>query len=125
MDYQILIIQAVGTIVLCFVLNYTTGKASPSQDKALRQLAYAATFMLLIYTARRQGWCFNPAVALAITLQETFNAPNAFDNLTRYTYAYVSGPIIGAIISGFIYMAYERLIVPDDDCEDDNEDNKA
>ena len=76
--------------------------------------------MLLIFTARRQGWCFNPAVALAVTLQETYNAPNAFDNLTRYTYAYVSGPLIGAFISGLIYMCYEDIINPEKGDDDKN-----
>ncbi len=118
MDYQILIIQAVGTLVLCFVLNYVTGKYSASKDQGLRGLSYASTFMLLIYTARRQGWCFNPAVALAICLQEAYNAPNAHDYLFRYTYAYVSGPIIGALLSGLIYMAYEAEIAPKDDKEE-------
>ena len=103
--------------MLCFVLNYVTGKYSASDDKALRGLSYAATFMLLIFTARRQGWCFNPAVALAISLQESYNAPNAHDYLFRYTYAYISGPIIGALLAGVIYKAYEAEIKPAEEPE--------
>ena len=120
MDYQILTIQAVGTLVLCFVLNYTTGEYSASKNGVLKSLAYAATFMLLIFTARRQGWCFNPAVALAINLQEAYNAPNAYGNLTRYTYAYLTGPLLGALLSGLIYHCYVAELKPDQEAEDDS-----
>ena len=107
MDMQILIMQSLGTLVLCFVLNFVNGKHVKTKDHALRGLAYAATFMLLIYTGRRQGWCFNPAIAGALGAFELYNAPNAHHNLSRYLYAYATGPIIGSIIAALIYVCYD------------------
>jgi len=115
MDYQIILIQAIGTLVLCFVLNYVNGKYSTSQDHAMRGLSYAATFMLLIYTARRQGWCYNPSIAGAIGLFELKNLPNTNGELTRYLYAYAVGPIVGSLLSALVYKCYAAELSDDEE----------
>lgn len=112
MDMQILIMQTLGTLVLSFVLNFVQGKHCKSTDDALKGLAYSATFMLLIYTGRRQGWCFNPAIAGTLGVFELYNAPNAHHNLSRYLYAYCTGPIVGAVLAAFIYKCYNAELEP-------------
>lgn len=53
MDIQILVIQIVGTCLLCFVLNYIKGTKIASNDAVMHGLAYSGAFWLLIHCSRK------------------------------------------------------------------------
>lgn len=112
--YHLTLNTLVNEIVCTFIfvsviLMVKNASINPNRDGIAGALAVVATLMGMIKTGMRLGACFNPAVGLAVIINQNLWLTNEYNYLTHYTFAYTAGPAIGGVAAGLFHLIHQRL----------------
>lgn len=79
-------------------------------------LGVALTLLGMIQTGGKLGACYNPAVAVTLTLNAMFFIDDSVGYLTHYSPYYFAGPLIGGLLAGFFHLVHKDVLL--EECED-------
>ena len=90
------------------VLCTKTSRLAPSKSGFLALIGVVFTILGLTQTAGYSGACFNPAVAIAQVTYQWTQAVNTDNELTRYLWMYIMGPMTGGVLAGILHRFHLR-----------------
>ena len=64
----------------------------------------------MVKAGGRLGACYNPAVAVCLTLNSVLYLDNTEHYLSHYFKTYFIGPFLGAIIAGFFHLVHKIVL---------------
>ena len=85
-------------------------KIKVTKDNVSGALAVALTLLCVVKAGGRLGACYNPAVAVCLTLNSVLYLDNTEHYLSHYFKTYFIGPFLGAIIAGFFHLIHKIVL---------------
>ena len=120
MDLQVLTNEIMCTFIFVSVILMIKGDKTKGERKDIAAaICVVFTLMCCIAATNKFGACFNPAVAVSLTvnqiamLSDASKASNGY--LYHYTYAYILGPLFGGLLAGIFHNIAAKLHEDDDD----------
>jgi len=87
---------------LCFIVIPKKG-VRPSEDGIVQALCIALSFFGLTRVAEISGGSFNPVLSGSLIFFESFAGKQSLMEVSKYLFAYLIGPLIGALLSAAFF----------------------
>ena len=109
LDINTCVNEITCTFIFVSVILMVKGKyTAPTTDGIAGAIGVVATLMGMIKTGMRLGACYNPAVGIALVLNQYLWLENTNGYLTHYAYAYCLGPAIGGAAAGLFHLIHAK-----------------
>ena len=121
MNINTLVNEIVCTFIFVSVILMVKGKnTAPTTDGIAGAIGVVATLMGMIKTGMRLGACYNPAVGVALILNQylVLSSSDTTGYLTHYAYAYLAGPAIGGAAAGLFHLMHAKAFEEKKDLRD-------
>lgn len=86
-------------------------------DGVTGALTVVGTLLGMIKTGGRLGACYNPAVGVALLVNQNLWLTNTNNYLTHYSYAYLAGPAFGGLAAGLFHLLHNALHEKDEEMD--------
>ena len=74
----------------------------------------------MVKAGGRLGACYNPAVAVTLTVNSVLYLDNTENYLSHYFKTYFFGPLLGGILAGLFHFLHKRFVLLKG-CEEDEQ----
>ena len=74
----------------------------------------------MVKAGGRLGACYNPAVAVTLTVNSVLYLDNTENYLSHYFKTYFFGPLLGGILAGVFHIIHKRFVLLKG-CEEDDQ----
>lgn len=85
-----------------------------TKDGISGALGVALTLLGMIQTGGKLGACYNPAVAVTLTVNSMIFLDNPSGYLTHYAPFYFIGPLVGGMLAGFFHLLHKHVLLEED-----------
>lgn len=116
-EWQVLLNEVVCTFIFISVILMVKIKESHIQitkDGISGALGVVLTLLAMIQTGGKLGACYNPAVAVALTINQSIFLNNETSYLTHYSPYYFLGPFLGGALAGFFHLLHRNVLLEEE-----------
>ena len=81
-------------------------------------LGVALTLLAMIQTGGKLGACYNPAVAVTLTVNQVTYLNNTNGQLSHYLPYFLMGPFLGGALAGIFHHHIHKKVLTEGDNDD-------